>query len=73
MTKIEINNVKNRFLPIPESVAKGLEPEPKISDFTIKKELGAGSFGHVYLVSHKKTKVQYAVKAIDKRNKTNIE
>ena len=73
MTKIEINNVKNRFLPIPESVAKGLEPEPKITDFTITKELGSGSFGRVYLVTHKKTKVQYAIKAIDKRDKTNIE
>ena len=73
MAKIEINNVKNRFLPIPESVAKGLEPEPKITDFTITKELGSGSFGRVYLVTHKKTKVQYALKAIDKRDKTNIE
>ena len=73
MTKIEINNVKNRFLPIPESVAKGLEPEPKITDFTIIKELGSGSFGRVYLVTHKKTKVQYAIKAIDKRDKTNQE
>ena len=73
MTKIEINEVKNRFLPIPESVAKGLEPEPKITDFTIEKELGSGSFGHVYLVTHKKTKAKYAIKAIDKRNKTNIE
>ena len=73
MTKIEINNVKSRFLPIPESVAKGLEPEPKITDFKIIKELGAGSFGHVYLVTHKATKVQYAIKAIDKRNKSNIE
>ena len=69
--KIQINNVKNRFLPIPESVKKGLEPEPKISDFQISKELGAGSFGHVYLVSHKTTKAQYAIKAIDKRNKAN--
>ena len=73
MTKIEINEVKNRFLPIPESVAQGLEPEPKITDFNIIKELGAGSFGHVYLVTHKKTKVNYAIKAIDKRNKSNIE
>ena len=73
MAKIEVNNVKNRFLPIPESVAKGLEPEPKITDFTIIKELGSGSFGRVYLVSHKKTKAQYAIKAIDKRDKTNIE
>ena len=71
--KIEINNVKNRFLPIPESVAKGLEPEPKITDFKIIKELGAGSFGHVYLVRHKATNVEYAIKAIDKRNKANQE
>ena len=73
MTKIELNEVKNRFLPIPESVAKGLEPEPKITDFTITKELGSGSFGRVYLVTHKKTKANYAIKAIDKRNKSNIE
>ena len=68
---MQINNVKNRFLPIPESVTKCLEPEPKITDFQICRELGAGSFGHVYLVTHKKTKAQYAIKAIDKRNKEN--
>ena len=68
-----INDVKNRFLPIPESVVQGLQPEPKITDFTIIKELGAGSFGHLYLVTHKKTKANYAIKAIDKRNKSNIE
>ena len=71
--KIEINHVKNRFLPLPESVLKGLEPEPKITDFQIIKELGAGSFGHVYLVKHKVTKAEYAIKAIDKRNKSNQE
>ena len=69
--KILINNVKNRFLPITQSVAKCLEPEPKITDFQIIKELGTGSFGHVDLVSHKETKVQYAIKAIDKRDKAN--
>ena len=73
MSKIEINKVKNRFLPFSESVAKGLEPEPKITDFTIKKELGSGSFGRVYLVTHNKTKAEYAIKAIDKRDKSNIE
>ena len=69
----ELNNVKNRFLPIPESASKGLEHEAKITDFEILKELGSGSFGNVYLVRHKETKAEYAIKAIDKRNKTNQE
>ena len=68
-----INNVSNRFLPIAESVAKNLEVEPKITDFTILKELGAGSFGRVLLVQHKLTQAKYAIKAIDKRNKANIQ
>ena len=67
------NQVKNRFLPISESVKKGLEPEPKIQDFKIKKEIGSGSFGRVYLASHLKTNVDYAIKVIDKSNKTNID
>ena len=73
MKKSELNNVKNRFLPIPQSVLKGLEPEPKIKDFEILKELGCGSFGRVFLARHLKTKVLYAIKAIDKQNKTNID
>ena len=68
-----LNNVVYRFLPIPESVLKGLEPEPKITDFTLIKELGVGSFGRVLLVQHNKTQAQYAIKAIDKRNTTNIQ
>ena len=73
MKKSELNNVKNRFLPIPQSALKGLEPEPKIKDFEILKELGCGSFGRVFLARHLKTKVLYAIKAIDKQNKTNID
>ena len=68
-----LNNVKTRFFSIPESVLKCLEPEPKISDFEIKKKLEAGSFGQVFLVTHKVTKANYAIKVIDKRNQTNIE
>ena len=71
--KLKLNSVKNRFLPISESVLNGLEPEPTINDFTIKKEIGNGSFGRVYLATHLKTKIDYAIKVIDKRNKTNIE
>ena len=71
--KVELNNVRSRFLPIPESASLGLEPEAKITDFEIIKELGSGSFGSVYLAKHKVTKAEYAIKAIDKRNKTNQE
>jgi len=70
---VKKNNVVNRFLPITESVLKGLESEPKITDFTLIKELGVGSFGRVLLVQHNVTQAQYAIKAIDKRNKENLE
>ena len=73
MSEPIINKVNKRFLEIAESVAKCLEPEPKINDFTILKELGSGAFGHVYLVVHKTTNAQYAIKAIDKRNKANVD
>ena len=66
------NNITKRFLPIPESVQKGLEPEPKFSDFIVIKQLGSGSFGHIVLAQHKITNAQYAIKVIDKRNTTNI-
>ncbi|MCQ2819128.1 MAG: protein kinase [archaeon] len=70
---MQVNSVKNRILPLPEAVKQGLEPEPKIQDFEILKQLGEGSFGRVFLATHVKTRVQYAIKAIDKRNKANIE
>ena len=69
--KIICNKVSKRFLNLSESVSLGLEPEPCITDFVIKKELGRGSFGQVFLAMHKKTKVNYAIKSIDKRNKNN--
>lgn len=69
----QINKVKSRFLPLTEAVAKGLEPEAKISDFTEIGVLGSGSFGKVTLMSHNITKAKYAIKSIDKRNKNNQE
>ena len=63
-----LNKVNNRFLPLPRSALEELEHEPNISDFDIIKELGEGSYAKVYLVIHKKTKVKYAIKAIDKLN-----
>ena len=68
-----LNDVKNRFLPLPRSAAEGLEHEPQITDFEIIKELGVGSFGQVYLAKHKKTKAVYAIKSIDKTDDQNLE
>ena len=68
-----LNDVKNRFLSLPKSAVEGLEHEPKKEDFNFIKELGSGAFGTVYLVSHKKTKAKYALKAIDKSEPENIE
>ncbi len=65
------NKVKSRFLPLCEAVAKGLEPEAKISDFSESGVLGSGSFGKVTLMTHNVTGAKYAIKSIDKRNKNN--
>ena len=70
--KQNMNIITNRFLPVPESVLKGLEKEPNINDFIIEKEIGVGSFGRVLLVKHKNTNIEYALKVIDKKNKCNI-
>ena len=59
-----MNNVVSRFLPITQSVLDGLEAEPKITDFTLIKELGEGSYSHVLLAQHNITQAQYAIKAI---------
>ena len=60
INKIILNDVKNRFLPIPKSTINSDNHEPKITEFEIIKELGEGSFGRVFLVVHKKTKIKYS-------------
>lgn len=60
------NQVSDRFLPVPQSVLQCLEPEPTIDDFHWIKNIGEGSFGKVMLFEHKKTKVKYAIKCINK-------
>ena len=73
INKEYLNDVKNRFLPLPRNAIEELEHEPNISDFEIKKELGIGSYGKVYLVNHKKTKAEYALKIINKLDVMNLE
>ena len=71
--KIRKNKVNNRFLPLTESVLNGLEPEGKITDYKIIRQIGEGSFGKVFLVRHIKTGMEYAIKQINKLNKNNQE
>ena len=68
-----LNDVKNRFFPLPRNATEEYEPEPKVTDFEIIKELGVGSFGKVHLVSHKKTKHKFALKSINKLDEVNYE
>ena len=56
----------NNFLPQSISVAQGLEPEVKISDFEQLANLGIGGYGKVNLYRHKVTGAEYAIKLIDK-------
>ena len=68
-----LNNVKNRYLPLPRSVIEGYEQEPNMSDFETIKQLGYGSFGKIFLVIHKKTRAKYALKKINKTDEINEE
>lgn len=72
--KVLINKVTKRLLEIwPPSVKNGLEDETQIIEFDEKIKVGQGSFGTVFKAKHKKTGTVYAIKAIDKTNKTNQE
>ena len=68
-----LNDVKERFLPLPRNATEELEHELNISDFEIKKDLGFGSYGKVCLVKYKKTKQEYALKIINKLDQINQE
>lgn len=71
-TKVGINKVKFRLLEIwPPSVRLGFENETQISDFENLQKIGEGSFGTVHKATYKKTGAVYAIKAIEKNNKTN--
>lgn len=69
---MKIRSPKERYLPIIESVEKGLEPEPKITDFEILKALPQDKYElseaiSRYIVKHKVSQSIYMLKAVDKR------
>ena len=58
----------NRIIDsLPPSVINNIEPQPKISDFIEKEQLGKGAFGSVFLATHKETNELYAIKEINKK------
>lgn len=50
------------------TVLAGWEDESKREDFEEWKKIGEGAFGVVYKVTHKKTKLIYAIKELNKKN-----
>jgi serine/threonine protein kinase len=59
-------------LPLKAEPQRDTEPQPVIDSklYTVQSELGKGSFGAVYLVQHKDTGKQYAMKVLDKAKYT---
>lgn len=68
---VNLNNVKNRILFYSPSVQLGLESELNIDFFEQKSFLGKGTYGLVILGVNKKSKLQYAIKKIDKSKLSN--
>lgn len=62
-----LNKVKNRFLPIPENVERGLEHEPDINEFEPIKKKSKCSKSVTYLVKNKKTKALYILRSFSKK------
>ena len=62
-----LNKVKNRFLPIPENVERGLEHEPDINEFEPIKKMNKCSMSVTYLVKNKNTKALYILRAFNKK------
>jgi len=49
-----------------QSMMKGANPNAKLEDFQIKKMIGRGTFGKVYIVEHIEDGKLYAMKCIRK-------
>ena len=69
---LKCKSPKERYLPIAESVEKGFEPEPKITDFEILQKLTQDKYEisnaiSKFILKHKVTKARYILKAVDKR------
>ena len=69
---LKCKSPKERYLPIAESVEKGFESEPKITDFEILQKLTQDKYEisnaiSKFILKHKVTKARYILKAVDKR------
>ena len=58
---------------IKKILSKGKLPQFNIENYQIEKQIGEGSFGFIYQVMNKKTKMKYAMKKIIANNLTSLE
>jgi serine/threonine protein kinase len=63
---VKLNVVKERMLYLSPTVQAGWEDESNMENFEISKNLGNGAFGKVFRVTHKSSKLVYAIKQISK-------
>ena len=65
-----IKNIKadmHKTFKVLEYTNYSADSDVKHSDFSLHQMIGKGSFGEVYLVEHKETKVLYAMKVFSKK------
>lgn len=62
----KLNKVKDRLIYLSPTVQAGWEDESSVTDFEVLKSLGQGAFGKVYKVCHKKSRLIYAIKEMNK-------
>ena len=64
------NSIKTKIKKI---LSKGKLPIFNIDNYKIEKQIGEGSFGHIYQVMNKKNYIKYAMKKIIANNLTSLE
>ena len=64
------NSIQSKIKKI---LSKGNLPIFNVDNYKIEKQIGEGSFGHIYQVTDKKTYIKYAMKKIIANNLTSLE
>jgi serine/threonine protein kinase len=70
--KQSLSSVLNHSSDKPETSIKFAKRPISIKEFQLEKDLGHGNFSEIYMVSHKVTKEQFALKKIEKKQAADL-